>query len=79
MLDKSRPYGTIHGQHRAKYIQDGKEYDALGNPLETEQEGPYEPSPPDYHALHWTKLKALVEAQGGSWVDKASAIEFLSQ
>lgn len=33
---------------------------------------------PDYAAMHWTALRKLVEENGGTWVDKAAAIEFLT-
>lgn len=32
-LDKSKPYGVIHGHHTAKYEQDGVLYDATYNSL----------------------------------------------
>lgn len=34
MLDRTRPYGEVMGNTRARYVQDGIEYDATGAPLE---------------------------------------------
>lgn len=36
MLDRTRPYGEVMGNTRARYVQDGIEYDATGAPIITE-------------------------------------------
>ena len=33
-LDRSRAFGTVHGNAQTQYFQDGKYFDYLGNPIE---------------------------------------------
>lgn len=44
---------------------------------EEEEAPPLPPQGSDLTAMHWRHLKAMVEIGGGTWTDKAAAIEFL--
>lgn len=82
MLDRKKPFGEIFGVSEnkgAKFIQDGKYFDAKGNSLEKPKPAPMglNKNTPDYINMHHMRLKRLVENTGGTYVDKEQAAEWL--
>jgi hypothetical protein len=76
MLDKSRPYATVHGISEAKYRQDGRYFDGSGKPLDKKDEIIPEIKP-DYASMHWKQLEKLVRDNGGEYRSKEQAVEFM--
>lgn len=89
-LDKTRPYGEIHGGPNLFYEQDESYFDAKGRecsldsmnaPLAPDEDEPVlVPSDAaiiDYRAMQVVALKVLVESYGEVYQNKASAIAFL--
>jgi len=81
MLDRSRPFGTIRGVHRARYAQDGMDFDINGRMLGKD---PAIRQPPEVvqeevplDNLTIAELKELVEQAGGHYKNRIDAISFL--
>lgn len=85
MLDRKRPFGEIFGVHKAKYTQDGAEFDAKGRLLGGR--GPKEDTPSlnadkqvvPLDKLSKDELKGLVEQAGGQYANRLEAIKFLKE
>lgn len=79
-LDRTRPFGTIFGVHRARYTQDGAEFDIKGRMLG----GKPEPAivvqeEVSLDNLSVKEIKGLVAAAGGEYKNRLEAIEFLKE
>ena len=78
-FDESKPYSCVYGMGGIQsYEQNGLKYTARKKLIEAAPEAAPAKPLPDYTTFHWKKLKELVEEKGGTWIDKASAIEFLT-
>lgn len=83
MLDRTRPFGETFGVHKAKYTQDGAEFDAKGRLLG--DRAPKEDIPSlnadsqviPLDKLSISELKELVQQAGGEYKNRVEAIEFL--
>ena len=80
-FDESKPYSCVYGAGGIQsYEQNGLMYSPRKKLIEGQavpEAATAEPLP-DYTTFHWKKLKELVEENSGTWIDKASAIEFLT-
>lgn len=77
--------GVIHEQHGRRFNPGGREVLLSwvdGEPVVAEapedEPDPRMPADEGYAGLHWRALKALVEAAGGEWTNKESALRFLN-
>lgn len=81
-LDKSRPYGSIFGGGRAKFVQDGVEFDNFGNPL-VAVEAPEVVEVVDveeaasYVDMPAAELKDILTELGEPYLNKKQAVKFL--
>jgi hypothetical protein len=74
MLDKDKPFSTVHGQTIARYKQNGVYYDINGQRIEKDQD---DGQKGEYRDLDWRTLQALVKEKGGKWTNKQDAIDYL--
>lgn len=86
-LDRSRPFGTVYGQHKARYTQDGADFDGKGRMLGGRTNIPQPPAastgvvqeevPLDNLTIK--ELKAAVQAAGGEYTNRLDAVKFLKE
>jgi hypothetical protein len=80
-LDRSRPYGEIHGYlpeyPRAWYFQGGAFFDASGALVHYTPE--QAPVGADYDTWHWKQLRRAVLDRGGEWINKVAAVAWLKE
>jgi hypothetical protein len=81
-LDKTRDFGIVSaiGGDGSRYLQDGYYFRTDGSLVDAGPAQPViEPSgEEDLESLHWTQLRARVQAAGGTYTNKPEAIAFLS-
>ena len=79
-LDRTRPFGTIRGVSKARYTQDGCEFDVKGNLLISDlatAKVEVEPREVSVETLTIRELKEAVLKAGGTYRNRMQAIEFL--
>lgn len=79
-LDRSRDFSHVLGMGRTRYGQDGVYFDVKGNEV-VEDEPDTEPQEKvtreELEKLHWTKLRARLNALDMEYTNRDEAIELI--